>query len=75
MSVVGVTIAARTKMASMEYRRLRHIQRAVITRIRARKKTRMGISKINPSPMMIVRNSLVYSPIVISGWKHWAVTD
>src|SRR6201996_4749559 len=45
MSEVGVTIAATTKIASTAYRRLRHIQRAVITRIRARKKTRTGISK------------------------------
>jgi len=63
MSVVGVTIAATTKIASTEYRRFRHIQRAVITRIKARKNTGIGISKISPRPMNIVKNNFACSPI------------
>src|SRR5690242_27844 len=67
MSVVGVTIAAIMKITRMEYLRLRHIHPGLITPIKDRKNTRIGISKMTPSPMMIVRNRSVYSPIVIIG--------
>jgi len=67
MLAVGVTIAAIIKITSMAYRRLRHLQLAVISRIKARKNTRIGISNISPRPMVIVTNNLVYSPTVILG--------
>jgi hypothetical protein len=75
MSVVGVTIAATTKITRMEYRTFRHIQRAVTTRIRARKKMRSGISKMRPRPTMTVKNSFVYSPICDHGLKALTVAD
>ena len=46
---------------------MRHIQPAVTMPISARKKTRIGNSKISPIPMMMVRKRSVYSPIVIIG--------
>jgi hypothetical protein len=64
-------MAATIKIASMEYRRFRHIHRAVMTHIRARKNTTTGISKISPRPTMTVKNSFVYSPMVIIGWNCW----
>ena len=44
-----------------------HIQPAVTTPIKDRKKTRIGSSKTTPSPRITVRNRSVYSPIVIIG--------
>jgi hypothetical protein len=71
MSAVGVTIAAIIKDGDYGVPQIPHIQRAVITLIKARKNTRIGISKINLRPMVIVTNSFVYSPIVVIGWKRW----
>jgi hypothetical protein len=57
MSAVGVMMAEIIKMTRIAYRRFRNLQRAVITRITAKKNTRIGISKISSSPTMIVPNT------------------
>jgi hypothetical protein len=67
MSVVGVTMAAMMKITRIEYRKFFHMKTALRIPIYDRKKTRMGISKIRPIPRMMLRNSDVYSPIVIIG--------
>lgn len=66
-SGLGAKAPAMTKIPRIAYRTFRHIQPALTTPINARKNTRMGISKMMPNPMMIVRNKSVYSPIVIIG--------
>src|SRR5262249_17092425 len=67
MSVVGVRVPATTKIPKTKYRRFRHIHPAVTMPIRERKKTRIGISKITPNPMITTRKSELYSPRVIMG--------
>ena len=66
-SVVGVTMAAIMKMIKIEYRKFFHKNDGLIIPIKPRKNARIGNSKIAPSPIMMVRNRSVYSPIVIIG--------
>ena len=69
MSGVGVITAATTKMIRTAYLNLASSHRSDTIPIRARKKTRIGISKHSPRPRMSLVAIETYSLIVMTAWK------
>ena len=69
MSGVGVITAAMMKMIRIAYLNFASSQRSETMPSRARKKTRIGISKHSPRPRISLVPIETYSLIVITAWN------
>src|SRR5262249_10178776 len=69
MSGVGVMTAAMMKMTRTAYLNFDRSQRSETMPSRARKKTRIGISKHRPSPRISLVHIDTYSLIVMTAWN------